>query len=118
MGQFATVDEYLGAQPVVAQAALQKVRDTIHITLPGVDERISYQIPTFSLDGKDLLFVAAWKRFLSVYPVGEVGESLEQEISPYRAAKATLRFPLAKPIPLETIAKVVRHRARNEVRSR
>lgn len=118
MAQFATVDEYLAAQTEVAQAALRKVRETIHASAPGVDERISYQIPTFSLDGKDLLFIAAWKRFLSIYPVGEVGESLEREISPYRAAKATLRFPLAKPIPLETIAKVVRHRAKKESRSR
>lgn len=114
MAQATTVDDYLAAQPEAAQTALRKVLETIGACAPDVTQRISYQIPTVCIDGKPVLYVAVWKKFLSVYPVGDVGR-LEPEISPYRAAKATLRFPLAKPIPYDTIAKVFRHRAGLEV---
>lgn len=114
-----TVDEYIGAQPEPVQEVLRKVRETVRSAVPGLGERISYSIPAFTLGGKDLLYMAAWKNFLSVYPLGEVeDESLEREVSPYRAAKATLRFPLAKPIPYDTIARVARHRAGDRVPTR
>src|SRR6266496_2494635 len=44
---FKSVDEYIATHPEGAQAVLQRVRGTIRKALPGADEGISYQIPTF-----------------------------------------------------------------------
>ncbi len=108
--QFATIDEYISSLPEDAQVVLEKVRQTIRSAVPAAEERISYQIPTFTLDGRDLVYVAAWKHHLSIYPVSTADEALERELAPYRAAKSTVRFPLTKPIPYELIERLVAFR--------
>ena len=68
---------------------------------------MSYQMPTFTLGGKHLVYVAAWKRHISVYPVPTGEAAFERDIAPYRAAKGTLRFPLNEPIPYDLIDRVM-----------
>jgi uncharacterized protein YdhG (YjbR/CyaY superfamily) len=108
--QFATVDDYINSLPEDVQVVLGRVRQTIHNAIPKAGERISYQIPAFTLDGRDLIYVAAWKNHISVYPVSTADEAFEKELAPYRAAKATVRFPLGKPIPYELIERLVAFR--------
>jgi uncharacterized protein YdhG (YjbR/CyaY superfamily) len=105
--QFATIDEYIGSFPEDVQVILEKIRHTIRNAAPGAEEIISYGIPTFTLGGKHLVYFAAWKRYISVYPLPAGGEGFEREIAPYRAAKSTARFPLGKPIPYDLIARLV-----------
>ena len=108
---FASIDDYLRAFPADVQAILTEVRQTIRRAAPAAEETISYRMPTFTLDGKVLVHLAAWKRHLSLYPVPAVDEALEREISPYRAARSTLRFPYDQPIPYELIGRLVVLRA-------
>lgn len=104
--QFATVDDYVGSFSEDVRGVLDKVRQTIRNAVPEVGERISYQILAFTLDGRDVIYVAAWKNHISIYPISIADEALERELEPYRAAKATVRFSLRKPIPYELIARV------------
>jgi hypothetical protein len=106
-GHLTTVDGYLESFPDEVRALLGEVRRTIHASAPGAAEKISYGIPTVTLDGKTLIYFAGWKRHLSVYPVPAADPDLERELAPYRAARSTLRFPLGKPVPLDLIARVV-----------
>lgn len=115
---FATVAEYLAAQPEDARRVLERVRRTIRSAVPGIRETISYGIPTFKLGGKTVLHLAGWKRFYSLYPanarlVGAFGD----EIAPYAAAKSTLRFPLDAPVPQKLIARIAEFRAKEASRS-
>lgn len=71
----------------------------------GAGDRISYGIPTITLDDHYVVCFAAWKHHISVYPVPDGDEAFESEISPFRAAKVPLKFPLGKPIPYELIEK-------------
>jgi uncharacterized protein YdhG (YjbR/CyaY superfamily) len=64
-----TVDSYIAARPPRVQVRLLAIRATIHRIVPEVTERISYAMPAFSLDGRPILFVAAWKRHLAIYPI-------------------------------------------------
>jgi uncharacterized protein YdhG (YjbR/CyaY superfamily) len=86
---------------------LEQVRQTIRRAAPGATERISYQIPTITLNGKNLVYFAAWKRHIAVYPIPATDEAFEREIAPYRAAKGTLRFPLSRPVPSDLIHRLV-----------
>jgi len=113
--QFATIDDYIGSFPDDVQAALEKVRQTIRSAAPAAGERISYQIPTFTLDGRDLIYVAAWKHHIGLYPISAADEAFERELAPYRAAKATVRFPLREPIPCELIERLVAFRVRQRL---
>jgi uncharacterized protein YdhG (YjbR/CyaY superfamily) len=105
--QFATIDEYISSFPEDVGTILEKVRRTIRNAAPNADERISYHIPTITLNGRDLVYFAAWKHYLSFYPLPAVDEAFEQELAPYRAAKSTVRFPFRKPIPYHLIERLV-----------
>ena len=63
-------------------------------------------MPTVTLDGVPLMYFAAWKRHIGVYPVPPAQGALERELAPYRAAKDTVRFPLSRPVPYELIERL------------
>ncbi|HET9984380.1 MAG TPA: DUF1801 domain-containing protein, partial [Longimicrobiales bacterium] len=77
-------------------------------TAPGVTERISYEIPTFDLAGHRLVYLAGWKKHIALYPVTRgVAEAFSDEIAPYRSGKSSLRFALARPMPMELIRRIL-----------
>jgi uncharacterized protein YdhG (YjbR/CyaY superfamily) len=106
-----TVDQYIEGFPDHVRAVLEKIRATIRRAVPRSGERISYKIPTVTLDGKYLVYYAAWKRHIAVYPVPAGDEAFERELAQYRAAKGTLRFPLDQPIPYGLIGRVAKRLA-------
>lgn len=105
--QFATIDEYISSFPEEIQIILEEIRRKIRNAAPAADERISYQIPTITLNGKYLVYFAAWKHHIGLYPIPRADEAFERELAPYRAAKDTVRFPLDEPIPYDLIERVV-----------
>ena len=110
--KFATVDEYIGAQPAPVQRVLRRVRGCIRKAVPEADESISYSMPAYKLDGRPVLYFAGWKNHCSIYPVGAgVAATFENELARYEIDKATLRFPFAKPVPATLIGRIARFRA-------
>jgi uncharacterized protein YdhG (YjbR/CyaY superfamily) len=71
-------------------------------------------MPTITLNGRDLVYFAAWKRHISLYPIPAVDEAFDRELEPYKAAKGTLRFPLARPIPYGLIQRLVELRVKQQ----
>ncbi|XGU20181.1 iron chaperone [Rhodococcus sp. 3Y1] len=69
MAEFVTIDEYIASFPTDVQPALESIRETIHNTVPGLDETISYQMPTMTVNGKNLIHFAGWKNHISMYPL-------------------------------------------------
>lgn len=105
--RFATVDQYIGAFPEDVQVILREVGHRIRNVVPEAGETISYRIPAMTLGGKHLVYFAAWKHHISLYPIPAVDESLEKELAPYLAGRGTVRFPLDKPIPYGLIERLV-----------
>ena len=103
-----TIDEYIAGFPAAVQSRLQALRETIGKAAPKATEAISYQIPTFKLDGRYLIYFAGWKAHIAVYPIPAGDEAFAKEIEPYRAAKGSLHFPHDKPLPLALVRKVVK----------
>jgi uncharacterized protein YdhG (YjbR/CyaY superfamily) len=106
----ATVDGYIAGLPPKARTAVQRVRRAIRKAAGGVEERISYQIPAFKLGGQYLVYVAAFKAHIGVYPAPRGDAAFQAAAAGYRSGKATLKFPLDQPVPLELITAVVRFR--------
>lgn len=104
-----TIDEYIAAQPEDVQKILQKLRTTIAKALPAADEAIKYGIPTFVLDGKNVVHFAAYKRHTGVYPAPR---ELPHELEGHKTGKGTLQFPLGERIPYASIAKVAKQLAK------
>ena len=59
---FSSMDEYIATFPEDLQEILQKVRSTIKAVAPKAEETISYDIPTFTMNGKYLIYFAGWKK--------------------------------------------------------
>ncbi|MEC4019445.1 iron chaperone [Streptomyces sp. H27-D2] len=106
---FATVDDYISSCPDDVQVILEQLRRTIRKAVPGVDETISYQMPTFTLNGRKVVHLAAWKHHIGIYPAPapSADAAFERELAPYRAAEGTLRFPLQQPMPYDLIERLV-----------
>ena len=108
-----TVGEYIAAQPKANQPILKKVRAAIRKAIPKAVESITYQIPTYKLDGERVVFFAGWAKHYSIYPaIGAVQTELKDELAGYECTKGTIKFPLDQPVPVGLIGKIVKIRAR------
>jgi uncharacterized protein YdhG (YjbR/CyaY superfamily) len=108
---FRSIDEYIAAFPEDVQKILEELRATIKSTAPEAGEKISYGIPAFTLNGKNLIYFAGWKNHISIYPIPTGSAAFDKEISKYIDGKGTLKFPIDKPLPLKLITKIVKLRA-------
>jgi uncharacterized protein YdhG (YjbR/CyaY superfamily) len=108
------IDEYIARYPEDIQEILEKIRMTIREAAPEADERISYQIPTFALEG-NLVHFAAYKNRIGFYPTPSGIEEFEEELSFYVGGKGSVKFPLDKPIPYDLITKIVRFRVKENL---
>lgn len=103
-----TVDEYTDGFPESTQEILKEIRQRIKKLAPDASELISYQIPAFKQNGKNLVYYSAWKDHISLYPIPAGDEAFQELIAPFVAGKGTLRFELDKPIPYTVIEEVVK----------
>src|SRR5271169_6837061 len=96
---FKSVDQYIASQPDAVQAILERVRSAIRKAVPRAEEVISYQIPTYKLHNRAVLYFAGWKQHYSLYPATErVVAAFHEELAPYELKKGTIGFPLAQPV--------------------
>ena len=96
---------------------MAQIRALVHDTVRGVTERISYDIPTFDLNGQPVVYFGVWKRHIGLYPAtGRVVAHFGDEFAPDRLGKGTIQFPLNHPMPIERIRRIIEFRA-SEVRS-
>lgn len=108
-----SVDDYIDSQPKAVRGILELVRDTIRKAAPQAEEVISYQMPTYLLNGDRLVYFAAWKKHYAIYAATErVVAAFQDELAPYEVEKGTIRFPLDKPVPVKLIGRIVKFRAK------
>ncbi len=114
---FANVDDYLASQPKAIRDALQKLRSVIKSAAPAATEVISYQIPTFKLQGS-LVAYAAFAKHCSFFVMSPpLMEQFAKELAPYDIAKATIHFAPDRPLPAALVKKLVKARIKeNEAR--
>ena len=105
--RFSTVDEYAASLPDDARPVLEEVRRVVHRVVPGIGEAISYQMPTFVLDGQPLVHVAAWKKHLGLYPLPPMDDELAAAVEPYRGAKDAMQLRYDRPVPYDLVERVV-----------
>ena len=108
------IDEYIASFPEDVQEILEKLRATIRKAAPDAEEKISYQIPTFSLKG-NLVHFAAYKKHIGFYPTPSGIENFKNELSAYEGAKGSVKFPLNKPIPYDLIREIVEFRVKENL---
>ena len=108
--EHSTIDEYIKACPKPVQARLQEIRRIVHKAAPDAQERISYRMPSFTLDG-NLVYFAAFANHIGFYPIPSGMEKFKAELSRFKTTKGGVQFPLDEPLPGELIRKIVVFRA-------
>ncbi|MGZ6316749.1 MAG: iron chaperone [Anaerolineales bacterium] len=104
-----SIDEYIETFPEDIQKKLRQVRTTVRAAAPDAEEKISYQMPTFTLNG-NLVYFAAFKNHIGLYPTPSGTEAFKRELAGYKAAKGSIQFPLDEPLPLKLITRIVKFR--------
>ncbi len=104
-----TIDEYIETFPEDIQKKLRQVRTTVKAAAPDAEEKISYQMPTFTLSG-NLVYFAAFKNHIGLYPTPSGTAAFKRELAGYKASKGSIHFPLDEPLPLKLISRIVKFR--------
>ncbi|MEH7125969.1 DUF1801 domain-containing protein [Bacillus sp. JJ1773] len=110
-----SIDEYILQYPQEIQEILKTIRKVIKESAPNAEEKISYAMPTFALNG-NLVHFAAFKNHIGLYPTASGINTFKQELSGYKTSKGAVQFPIGKPIPYELISKIVKFRVEENKR--
>ena len=108
------IDEYIAKFPLDIQEILKQIRVKV---VPEAEETISYGIPAFNLNGKYLIYFAAYKNHIGFYPVPRAIEEVDKDLTSYKTSgKGTIQFPLNKPMPLNLIIKLVKFKVKEKAK--
>jgi uncharacterized protein YdhG (YjbR/CyaY superfamily) len=108
-----SVPDYIAGFPRPVQTVLKRVRAIIRKAMPGAEEVISYQIPAYKIDGRAVLYFAAWTEHYSIYPsTARLVSAFKDELAGYQRSKGTIRFPLSEPVPAKLIERIAKFRAK------
>jgi len=111
---FADIDDYLATVPEPHRSTLIVLRKRIHTALPGAQEFITYNLPTFKREGHSIAGFGAFKRHCSYFPMsGSVLDQLGDDLEGFTTSRGALQFPTDKPLSQALVRKLVRTRLAN-----
>ena len=114
-GRPESIDQYIAVRPPEVRVILRKLRSTIKRAAPPETEEImSYRIPAFRLHGI-LVYFAAFKNHIGVFPPIRGNTRLEAAAAKYAGPKGNLKFPLGEPIPYALITRIVKYRVKQSL---
>jgi uncharacterized protein YdhG (YjbR/CyaY superfamily) len=105
-----SVDAYIMQFSAEVQEKLKTIRETIQNAAPEAEERISYGMPAYNLNGP-LVYFAANKNHIGFYPTADGNEAFRMELAGYKSSKGAVQFPLDRPVPYELIERITAYRA-------
>ena len=103
------IDAYIERYDVRVQEKLKKLRHVIHENAPEAIEKMSYQMPTFYLNG-NLVHFAVMKNHIGFYPTPSGITAFEEKLGDYKHSKGAVQFPLDQPIPYDLVGEIVQFR--------
>ncbi len=106
---FRDIDEYISAFPPEVREKLAAIREIALLAAPDATEAIRYNMPAILQNGY-LLYFAAFKKHISLFPAPPVTVDFFEEVRPYLKNKSTIQIPLKQDFPLELVTKLVKYR--------
>jgi uncharacterized protein YdhG (YjbR/CyaY superfamily) len=113
--EYSDIDGYIKTFPENTQKLLEQIRLTIKLAAPEAEERISYRMPAFKINGKPLVYFAAFKHHIGFYATPTGHKKFEKELSNYKQGLGSVQFPIDKPLPLDLIDRITRFRVKENL---
>ncbi len=103
------VDAYIASFTGERRAKLEEMRALVRTVAKDAEERMAYGMPGYYLDGP-LVYFAAAKGHIGLYPTPSGIEAFDEELAPYRRSKGAVQFPYGEKLPAALIKRIVKHR--------
>ncbi len=103
--------EYASSLAAGARSSLDEIRETIAAALPNATETISYGLPAFEIDGKKLVWFAAFKKHVGFYPGSATIAKFANQLTRYKTAKGSVQFPYDSPLPRTLVSRMTKYAA-------
>ena len=110
MAEAKNVEEYMAGAPVAVRRKLEQIRHITRQVAPEAQEKLSYGMPYYGLNGR-LLYFAYFKDHVSLFAMPSAVAKFKKDLTAYKTSKGTIQFPLDKPLPLPLIKKIITFRA-------
>ena len=109
-----SIDQYIDEAPQKVKQKLRELRTVIKSEVPDAEERIAYQMPTFSQEG-NLVHFAYFKNHIGFFPAPSGIENFKEELARYKTSTGTVQIPLDEELPLDLIREIVRFRLKENL---
>lgn len=107
----ASVDDHIARLSGDVRTAIERLRAKIKSLLPDAEETIGYGVPTYKLNGHNVVHFAGFKNHCSLFPGSEAIEQFADELKAFKTSKGTIQFTPENPIPDDLLERIVRSRA-------
>ncbi len=111
MEKVKTVEAYIAAAPPEMRAKLEEMRSIFRSAAPAATEKISYDMPTYTFNGRRLHF-AAMKKHVAVYGLVHVDSDIPEALEAFVDNRSTLHFAVDSPLPKAAIRDAIKQRVR------
>ena len=105
------VDAYIDTAPKASRPLLRELRALIRTAAPHAQERISYGMPTYELNGR-LAYFAGYRDHVGLYALVHEDSAMADEARGYLENRSTLRFPVGHALPAGLITRAIRERVK------
>jgi uncharacterized protein YdhG (YjbR/CyaY superfamily) len=102
-----SVQAYLGGLDPTRRERLEDLRRTVRAAAPKADEVITYDMPGLKVGKRFLVSFGAYKRWDSLFPASQYVLDAVPEARPFAKGRGTFQFPVAQPLPLDLIGRIV-----------
>lgn len=110
-----TVEAYIETFPADVRALLKKMRATVRAAAPDAVESMSYGMAGYKLAGRPLVYFGGFKGHVGFFATPSGHAAFAKETAKYKGAKGSVRFPIAEPLPLALVARMVKFRVKENL---
>ena len=108
-----SIDEYLSKVEPQHRAELERIRALVKQLVPGVEETMSYGMPTLKYKKRSLVYFTASKNHMSFFPSSWAIEEVKDKLNGYKTTKHAIQFTLKNPLPDALIKELVLNHVRD-----